>query len=84
MSTTSTRTYHDTYEHDWFRVQDPLRECRSIRAFLVFHITAHLTYAFLMYGVVAINKQKYLHVAAAATYVACRECATLAREVLAA
>ena len=54
------------------------------RAFLVFHVTAHLAYAFLMYGVVAINKQKYLHVAAAATYVACRECATLAREVLAA
>jgi len=30
MSTTC--TYHDTYEHDWFRVQGPLRECRSMRS----------------------------------------------------
>ena len=30
MSTT--RKYHDTYEHDRFQVQGPLRECRSIRS----------------------------------------------------
>jgi len=28
----TTRTYHDTYEHDRFRVQGPLRECRSIQS----------------------------------------------------
>jgi len=28
----TTRTYHDTNEHDWFRVQGPLWECRSSRA----------------------------------------------------
>jgi len=25
----TTRTYHDTYEHDWFRVRGPLQECSS-------------------------------------------------------
>jgi len=28
----TTRTYHDNYEYDWFRIQGPLREYRSIRS----------------------------------------------------
>ena len=32
MCVSTTRTYHVTYEHDQFRVQVPLRECRWNRS----------------------------------------------------